>query len=319
MSSAGYAQLLKTLCLISGLVGFGTYFIERLPRKSAIEGVRAVFEQLELRSDRVDGGVTWHSEPELLPDWQKEQCPNGYFNLGVAHGIPGIVHFLSELWATGLVDKERVYRLLDGAIHWLIAQQRPAGSVSRFSSWIVPGKGSTDSRMAWCYGDLGILPVLFQVSDRTGRADWRTAGEELLDHCLAWPADLARICDAPLCHGAAGVAHIFNRIYQATGDRRCLEAALQWYKRTLAFRRPGTGVGGFSSITRPDPSGPPIWEANPSFLDGAMGVALALLAAVTPVEPGWDRLLLLSGKLAEPSSRRSLTVDSSTGPIRSTS
>ena len=282
--------------LISGLVGFGTYFLERMPGGSAIQGIKAVFARLENLAERVDGGTAWHSGPELLPDWQRELSPNGYYNLGVAHGVPGIIHFLSEAWATGIVERERSYGVLDGAVSWLIAQQRPSGYLSRFSSWIVPGEKSTDSRMTWCYGDLGILSVLLQVADRTDRRDWRDFADELLNHCLAWPADRSGIADAPLCHGAAGVAHIFNRIYQTKGDRRCLDAALVWYQRTMAFRQAGSGVGGFSSLTRPDPLGPPVWEESPAFLDGAVGVALAFLAAVTPVEPSWDRMLLVSGR-----------------------
>jgi hypothetical protein len=39
-----------------------------------------------------------------------------------------------------------------------------------------------------------------------------------------------------------------------------------------------------------------MWQETPEFLDGAVGVALAFLAAVTPVEPNWDRMLLLSGR-----------------------
>jgi lantibiotic biosynthesis protein len=286
--------------LISGLVGFGTYFLERLPRESAAKGVRAVFAHLENLSERVNGTATWYSGPELLPEWQREQCPNGYYNLGVAHGIPGIIHFLSEVTATDIVDQARSHELLAGAVDWLFAQQRPKGSQSRFASWISPGEKSRDSRMAWCYGDLGIVSVLLQVAHRTGRRDWRGFAEELLNHCLAWPPDQTGIADAPLCHGAAGVAHIFNRIYQTEGDRRCLDAALLWYQRAMAFRQTGTGVGGFSSLTRPDPSAPPVWEASPAFLDGAGGVALAFLAAVTSIEPSWDRMLLLSGTTFSP-------------------
>ena len=36
------------------------------------------------------------------------------------------------------------------------------------------------------------------------------------------------------------------------------------------------------------------WIAEPSFLTGAAGIALALLAAATPREPRWDELLLVS-------------------------
>jgi lantibiotic biosynthesis protein len=282
--------------LISGLVGLGVYFLERLPRESAARGIRAVFDKLENLAWREDQGVTWFSGRELLPEWQREQCPNGYYNLGVAHGIPGIIHFLSEVSATDAIAAVRVNTLLTGAMEWLIAHVRPKGSASRFSAWIVPGQDPADSRMAWCYGDLGILAVLLQVARRTGRRDWRNFAQEVLDHCLSWPVEKAGIGDAPLCHGAAGVAHIFNRIYQQEGDSRCRDAALLWYERTLSMRRPGSGVGGYSSLTRPESNGPIVWDPSPAFLDGANGVALALLGAVTSVEPGWDRLMLLSGR-----------------------
>lgn len=282
--------------LISGLAGLGVYFLERLPGESAARGIEAVFEQLEKLARREDDGITWFSGPELLPDWQREQCPNGYYNMGVAHGIPGIIHFLSEVSANDFIDVDRVKTLLHGAMDWLIAHARPKGSASRFTSWFVPGRDQTDSRMAWCYGDLGILAVLLQVSRRAERRDWQHFAQELLDHCLSWPVEKAGIGDAPLCHGASGVAHIFNRIYQQEGDDRCRDAALLWYERTLAMRQPNSGVGGYSSLTRPDQGGPIVWDPSPAFLDGASGLALALLAAVTAVDPGWDRLLLLSGR-----------------------
>jgi len=241
-----------------------------------------------------DMGVTWRSSPELLPESYQSRCTRGYYNLGVAHGIPGIIYFLGQVSATNIVDQERCHRLLDGAMGWLISQQRPRTARSRFSSWILPGEEPSDSRLGWCYGDLGILAVLLQVARHADRRDWQEFAHDLLDHCLAWPADRTGVVDAPLCHGAAGVAHIFNRIYQSEGDSRCLTAALAWYKRALAMRQPGTGVAGFTSFTAPDPSGPIVWEANPGFVDGAIGIALALLAAMTPVEPRWDRSMLLS-------------------------
>lgn len=289
--------------LISGLVGFGVYFLERLPKETAIQGIQSVFGHLETLAERTDHGITWHSGPELLPDWQREQCPNGYYNLGVAHGIPGIIHFLSEVSGTTIVDQQRTYRLLEGAVNWLISQRRPLGSRSTFSSWIVPGEEPSDSRLAWCYGDIGILSVLLQVACRAGRDDWQKVADDLLDHCLARPPEEAGVGDAPLCHGAAGVAHIFNRIYQSKNDPRCLDAALLWLDRALAMRQPGAGVGGFSSLTRPDPSGPISWEASPAFLDGSIGVALTLLAAMTPIEPAWDRMLLLSGRASDDDTR----------------
>ena len=39
---------------------------------------------------------------------------------------------------------------------------------------------------------------------------------------------------------------------------------------------------------------PLLIDADPSLAGGLAGIALALLAAVTDFDPGWDRMLLLS-------------------------
>jgi len=276
--------------LIGGLVGYGVYFLERWPAESARLGIQLVVEQLAAAAERTGAGITWHTSPDLLPAWQRELAPRGYYNLGVAHGVPGVIQFLNEVAATGI--DYRALDLLQDAVRWLVAQQRPRGSLSRFSSWIATGD-SSDSRLAWCYGDLGIAAVLLQVARREGRRDWQGFAYDLLDHCLEWNPERSGVKDAGLCHGAAGVAHIFNRIFQSEHDRRFGEASIGWFERTLAMRQTARGIGGFLQYTRPERSGPALWESSPAFLDGAIGIALALLAATTPVEPNWDRLLLL--------------------------
>jgi hypothetical protein len=95
--------------------------------------------------------------------------------------------------------------------------------------------------------------------------------------------------DAGLCHGACGLGHLFNRIYQSSRDEALADAARFWFKEVLRMRRPGRGVGGYEAW-EPDRG----WIADPSFLTGAAGIALALLAATTSKEPEWDRALLVS-------------------------
>jgi hypothetical protein len=279
--------------LISGLVGFGVYFLERLPSESAEAGIRLVVQHLEDTAEHQASGTTWYSSPESLPEWQRELCPEGYYNLGVAHGIPCVVYMLGEACALEL-EAERSYRLLEGAVTWLIAHQRPSGSLSRFSGWIATG-ASSDSRLAWCYGDLGIAAVLLRVAHRAGRADWREFALSLVDHCLSWPLNRSKVNDAPLCHGAAGVAHIFNRIFQLEGDIRCRDAAIEWFDRALSMRLETGGVSGFVAYAKAG-DGPVVWQPSPAFLDGALGIALSLQAALTTTAPEWDRQLLLSGR-----------------------
>jgi len=79
-------------------------------------------------------------------------------------------------------------------------------------------------------------------------------------------------------------------MFQGTGDQRFHDAALMGFERVLQMKREGEGIGGYPAW-RPAEGG---WSADPSFLSGATGVALALVAAATDVEPSWDRLLLAS-------------------------
>ena len=124
--------------LISGLVGFGVYALGGLPREQAKTGLELVLEQLERRAEPGSaGGLTWLTPPENLPPHQRRECPQGYYNLGVAHGVPGAVALLAAACAAG-VTPARARRLLDGSVRWLLGQENESSTVFRFPSWVGP-------------------------------------------------------------------------------------------------------------------------------------------------------------------------------------
>jgi hypothetical protein len=98
------------------------------------------------------------------------------------------------------------------------------------------------------------------------------------------------VVDAGFCHGAAGVAHCFNRLFPMTGDEFLAEAAEFWLWQALAMYQPGAGFVGY---TMWDGLGRR-WVPKEGLLEGTAGVALALLAASIAIDPAWDRTLLLS-------------------------
>ncbi|HEY0784065.1 MAG TPA: lanthionine synthetase LanC family protein, partial [Thermoanaerobaculia bacterium] len=272
--------------LVGGLVGLGVYALERLPRPGGRECLERVIALLAARAERTVEGVTWRTPQRYVPADLRGQYPEGYYNLGIAHGVPGVVALLA---AAETVERWR-RDLLDGAVAWLLARQLPDGA-SRYAYTAAPGDPPTPARLGWCYGDLGVAVALLAAARRAAIADWERAALALARFAASRSPESAETVDAGLCHGTAGLLHLFNRAYQATGDPLLCDAALAWFERTLELRRPGEGVGGFLSW-EPDETGKKGWRSAPGLLTGAAGVGLALLAATTTVEPAWDRALL---------------------------
>ncbi len=286
--------------LISGLSGFGVYLLERLPNPEAARLLGLLLDRLEEtaeESKESDGGITWHTLPEWVPGWQRDDMPDGCYNLGVAHGVPGVLGFLAAAHRAGVEDPRRagagdprIRRLAEGIVRWLLGQR--LGDGAGFPASVVPGQASRPTRTAWCYGDPGIAAVLLSAARSFRRADWEAEAVHLARLAARRSEQEAQTNDAGLCHGTAGLAHLFNRMHQATGDPELGDAAAAWYRRTLDHRRPGEGVGGYLSFQPMSKPGEEAWVSDPGVLVGAAGVGLALLAAVSEVEPSWDRMLL---------------------------
>lgn len=276
--------------LISGLVGIAVPVLQRIADGKASASseplARNILDQLERLALPMDRGLAWHTPPELLPPWQREQAPEGYTNLGLAHGIPGVVAILAR-YVTAGVDAPRARLLLDGAADYLRSVAGPQAG-NRYVAWL-PSRPGTTCRVAWCYGDLGVAVALMSAAAATGRDDWRRDALEFAHGMAARPIESSQVIDAGLCHGAAGVAHLFNRLAQATGDSAFAMTADAWFDHTLAIRR-SDGLAGFPRALYND--GNPTWEPSADLLNGATGVALALHAAISPIEPAWDQLLL---------------------------
>lgn len=277
--------------LISGVVGIAVPVLQRIADGKASASSEAlantILDHLERMAGPMPVGMAWHTPPSQLPPWQREIAPDGYINLGLAHGMPGIVAILARYIAAG-VDVPRARTLLDGAVAYLMSVAQPTPG-ARFRAWLPAKQGDGPPRVAWCYGDLGVSVALLSAAIATGRDDWRSEALGLAHGMAARSFETSQVTDAGLCHGAAGVAHLFNRMSQATGDAELARAAAAWFDRTLAMRR-AEPIAGFPRAA-PE-NGVIVWESGADMLTGATGVALALHAAISPIEPAWDQLLL---------------------------
>lgn len=289
--------------LIQGLVGLGVYALERLHRPTGVACLERVVAQLSDLADERPDGIAWHTGPELLPEHQRRNFPEGYENLGVAHGIPGVLPVLAGAVAAG-VAAESSRELLEGAVAFLLANRLDPEEGVHFPYQVADtqtdvGEKRQGSRLAWCYGDPGVAAALACAARRVGRDDWEAEALQVALDAARRPVDEAAVQDAGLCHGAVGLGLLFQRLHQRYGEEPLADAARFWLGWALDFRREDhDGVSGFGDFPYYGPDPEDIdrmtWREDAGFLTGAAGIGLGLLAATTEVEPAWDRLLAVS-------------------------
>lgn len=251
--------------LMSGLAGLGIYALERLPRPAAVAILERVVDELGRRAQHDGDGITWFTPPELLPPVYRARAPHGCFRLGLAQGIPGVVGLLGHMRSAG-VCIEAVDELLEQAVAWLRSRARPPGAPYRYHEWITPD-GTTEPPLgAWAGGDPGMAIAFHAAGDTNFAVEVARAVASRL------PAE-SGLSRGDVGLGAAGISHTLRRLYEATGNELLGIGADRWLAATLDLPVPERG-----------------------FFEGAAGVGLVLLAAVTDVTPAWDRLLLLPGE-----------------------
>jgi len=270
--------------LIMGLTGLGVYALERWPRPAATEALARVAGELGRLAGEDEHGTYWFTAPELLLGSRREQYPAGGVDLGVAHGVAAVIPFLARVQALAAAD---VKDLVAKSVQWLLAHALETGAGPTIPYYVAPGVEPMPARLAWCYGDPGVAATLLLAAEEAQQPAWADAATRIALGAAERPPDESGVVDAGFCHGSAGLAHLFNRAYQATGEPRLLEAALFWLDDTLAR------VAAVADAARGAEHS--AWNGR-GLLEGAAGIALVLLAAATPVEPAWDRMFLVSAR-----------------------
>jgi hypothetical protein len=286
--------------LLEGLGGVCLFALERLPHDpAAARLIERVLDAIEGAAEHTRAGTTWRVPSRVGLMYEKNEFvgdqdvralfDRGVYKLCVAHGITGTAGALAALHANG-VGGPAARELAEGGISWLLTQKRDAKRV--FPQMV--GLDLPQVTTGWCNGDLGICVALFNAALALGRADWEAAALDIARKEAAYRVEdieEENRDNYTLCHGSAGRLHLFNRLYQATGEAPFAEAARFWLTHTLKMQTPGRGTGGFL-VAEPALYGGP--KNARGFLMGAAGLGLALLAAAGGVVPAWDRVLLAS-------------------------
>lgn len=203
--------------LISGHCGIGAYALVRTDTGAARRIFAAAEQALRDTAEYDAGSCTWRAPRGV--------AAHGGYDLGVAHGVPGVIGLLAHALRLG-IGTEHTTQLLEHSLRWLQAQENPSLPHSRFAS--VTSRAGESSRLAWCYGDLGIAAVLSVAAGASGEVAlarwWRTLAVQRIEQSPAtW-----QLSDDSLCHGRAGLLHILRRLLARGLDSgRALDVAAE--------------------------------------------------------------------------------------------
>lgn len=215
----------------------------------------------------------------------------GIIDLGLAHGIPGQVRILNRILTIESL-KSDAGKALCMLTEYLKTHRYPRPvNGSWYASKLEDGSCGKPSRLAWCYGDLGIGYSLWRYGHENNISDVAETGLNLLKSTVKRRHILSsRINDASFCHGAAGVAHFYLRIYQFTGNEAFKKAAKYWSQVILQMASNPNDYAGYSYFF---PDSIPSVSNQTGLLEGISGIGLVILSFVFPVCPDWDEILLL--------------------------
>lgn len=287
--------------VIQGFSGVGRYFLERVDYVQSHQEL--IVDILKL--------FTRFSEPFILndkeiPSWyvskdhqflEKDMrlYPNGNFNLGLAHGIPGPLAFLSLCTLKGIeIPKQR--ETIAIICDWLIEKS----TLNNYGYTVWPHRPSLEDilnnnsesnneREGWCYGNPGIARSLYLA----GLALKNESYKEISLNCFKG------ICDKPFadldlisptfCHGKAGLLQILKRMKQDT-QNNLFDSRIKELTNTLTSQYSFDSPLGFKDLeindntNRLDKAG---------LLEGSSGTILSLLPLIKN-ETYWDKAFLIA-------------------------
>lgn len=272
---------------------------------AALDRLVRLAEPITALNHRVPG---WWVPPEAQPtDRDRLDHPEGDFNVGLAHGVPGPLAVLSHAVHAGhevAGQRVAIERMAEWLLRWKHTDE--AGSYWPCRVSFADEVAGPDTmvrpatRTAWCYGSPGVAAGLHAAGTALDRPSWTAESVAALRAALVRDEAEWAVDGPTICHGYAGLLAICNRIGVSTGDaalldgtRRLVRSVLELADEQAAFVFPhlmryprGANTDG-RTHKAVDVAG---------LLEGAAGVAAALHTAVQPETreggaPVWQRCL----------------------------
>lgn len=210
-------------------------------------------------------------------------------DLGMAHGISGIISILALIKSKQLAD-ERSTEILNDLMNWVCFLKESEIKDSLWPSKINVQNGRVEimnskyRRAAWCYGSPGVATSLYMAGVAMNSAKIRQEANNIMKDVYNSSMNSWLITSPMICHGFSGILNIVYRLqeFEFKNDisHRIIKRILKMvdYDKEFCFLNIDMNKVNDSA----------------GFLMGSCGIALTLLSSISETEPTWDQVLLIS-------------------------
>lgn len=274
--------------LVQGMSGVGRYLLLTADRPEMKAALLRVLDYLVRLTEpkRVDGMEVpgWYiSFDQLVTPQERHLSPQGHLNLGLSHGIPGVLGLLALALEAGIEvpgQREAITRVAD----WLIAWRQTDETGSYWPlhvKWADLQAGRVQKpfyREGWCYGAPGVARTLWLAGRAMGRSEWQELAVASYRETFRRPEEL---WDAPrpnFCHGRAGLLQLTAAMAADSGAEDLAAQRDRLLDEVLAKYDPDTPFG---------------YGDEPGLLNGAAGIALVLLDQLGEQSTAWETAFMI--------------------------
>lgn len=277
-----------------GLTGIANYYMLFLDSKEMIDSFKLIVKYfISLCKDySIDGtyypGFTVNASASPFIQNKKGKY---YLNLGLSHGIPGVLLILVKSYMKGirLSGQLKAIQYLKCILlnSYIINQKCWPDSIvfHNGSNKVMIEKWYT--RDAWCYGTPGVAYVMLKTAEALNDGHLKAISVDAMLNSLKHQSGAI---PPTFCHGYAGLLYLSNRFYKDTKiesfndyQKSLARKILSFYNRRHAF--------GFKNIDIVD--GKKCQTDDFGLLSGTTGIILSLLATYYGRKTPWDVAFLL--------------------------
>lgn len=262
-----------------GAMGIFLYFISGDLTIERVRKINGLFDKLVTK-------VVFTKDGAHFVNLGLERLTVQHRDLSLAHGLSGILLLILKAYPV-LNDKATANKIIEEGIRFIMAYELPIRFPdSEFS--IFPCSFRVDTieidrfnRLAWCYGDLNIVLLLYRAATILKIDGYKILADNIgAKTVLRSDYVSTMVNDTHFCHGSSGLVQFYDTLFRESGVSIYAEAREFWYKITLELALSELASGRYSK--------------NPiSLLEGWVGVALVLLSRENIRETKWQGLFLL--------------------------